>query len=410
MTSTGRFLITSTGPNMTSSLSVGSGMRELRIRVFDIGHGDSILIEFPDGIHVGIVDCQVMQPVLHGTLTATEQSEPKVLKHLRDRIRAGNRCVVAFVCLTHFHADHYTGLWRVLEGLRELRVEIREFWDAGMSRQKAKAMNKAKICRDANGKPVLTSNVRKLGELANLYGEVEKLRKHALEYRPLCAPKRRFQEIAEVQIDVIAPDSYHWGEYIRFLDAPDAGDHARRYPESADEHLACSGLLLRYGSANVLLGADLTSRAWAPLSNKTLVGCLPALVVKVSHHGSVDGNFLIGKRRCRESLWEHISKRKKSVAAISGGYRTKLPHEDTLRELQDKQVTAYCTGNFLGVNLEDPVTHLGLPSEAKQQIQADSDPVFEIHDSCHGDIAIAVTEEGKVDVTTEFPLDPLRVA
>lgn len=26
----------------------------LTIRIFDVGHGDSILIEFPDGKHIGI--------------------------------------------------------------------------------------------------------------------------------------------------------------------------------------------------------------------------------------------------------------------------------------------------------------------------------------------------------------------
>lgn len=88
-------------------------MRELRVHILDVGHGDTIILEIPIGEKdkiFGIVDCI--------------KFEEKVRDYL------GNLGVekLAFVVATHPHDDHIEGIRPLLETY-EGRVD--EFWDSG---------------------------------------------------------------------------------------------------------------------------------------------------------------------------------------------------------------------------------------------------------------------------------------
>ena len=88
-------------------------MRELKVHILDVGHGDTIILEIPIGEKekiFGVVDCI--------------KFKDKVKKYLDD---LGVK-KLAFVVATHPHEDHIDG---ILELLKAYEGKVGEFWDSG---------------------------------------------------------------------------------------------------------------------------------------------------------------------------------------------------------------------------------------------------------------------------------------
>lgn len=370
------------------------GNEHLVIRVFDVGHGDSVVVEFPDGKHIGVVDCHTHADAHRGFgLESWDSSEPKVLTYLKKRLGRGDDLAVAFACLSHFHSDHYTGFGRLLSELTKAGVPIKEFWDPGISRRKADAM--LELCWHAE-------EAKELMELQTTYSAVDACRESGTGYRALVRPEEDVLQISDVAVDVLAPNSWHWNNYNMFLGMSDREEYSRKYRKSTDEHLACSALMLRYGKLKVLLGADLTSSAWKSAIAYWGTKHLRAHGIKVSHHGSLDGNFLYNNYENRTSLWEHIAIKNVTIAVISGGYRANLPHAETIGELNEKVAQTYCTGNFARFVGEDPIKKIGLPKAVCEHFEACSKPIVEGRGSYHGDITIKLFKNGSVFAKPEL--------
>ena len=88
-------------------------MRQLRVHILDVGHGDTIIVEIPIGNKgniFGVIDCI--------------QFEAKVKKYLEDlEVQE-----LAFVCATHPHDDHIEGIQQLLE---TYNGNVREYWESG---------------------------------------------------------------------------------------------------------------------------------------------------------------------------------------------------------------------------------------------------------------------------------------
>jgi len=109
---------------------------KLRVHIINVGHGDSILVEFPDSgrgasrrLRFGLVDAG-------GTDDAVE---PKTLEYLKAFLEcrlAGSAggCDFEFICLTHPHEDHLLGMMPVLEhfcAAGSSPCAPQQFWDCG---------------------------------------------------------------------------------------------------------------------------------------------------------------------------------------------------------------------------------------------------------------------------------------
>lgn len=370
----------------------------LSIKVFDVGHGDSIVIEFPDGKHIGIIDCHVHQDSHRGFgAEEWDKSEPKVLTYLRNRFEnEKEKFIVDFICLSHFHYDHFRGFAQLVEKLQEWDVTINKLWDPGNSIRKPviKQLEKCGITHEQRDFIL---------ELENFYRNLIPFKKKGMELDPLTKPQRGICKIGGVEVDVLAPNAWHCDEYRRFLGSPNLGYHAQENEISSDEHLICSAIMLKYGKAKVILGGDLTSRAWGEVINKWGDSLLRSHVVKVSHHGSKDGNSLLPSIKRGLSLWKYISliEDGETVAVISGGYRENLPHDDTITELRNNGVETYCTGNFNRYLGQDPIWDMGLSEDVCGLLEATSCPIIEEGSSYHGDISIKIYDNGVVETTTE---------
>jgi competence protein ComEC len=94
---------------------VQSAHGALRVTALDVGQGDAIVVDLPDGRTL-LVDAG---GALHG------EADPGATVVV-PWLRATRRTELAVVALTHPHPDHGGGLAAVLEG-----IAVREFWETG---------------------------------------------------------------------------------------------------------------------------------------------------------------------------------------------------------------------------------------------------------------------------------------
>lgn len=369
----------------------------LTIRVFDVGHGDSILIEFPDGKHVGIVDCHVHSHSHRGCgAEFWDESEAKVLTYLKSRLKSGEDLKVAFVCLSHFHDDHYLGFGQLIKELQNMDVVIDRLWDPGKSVRKAvvKQLEKSGFTEEQR-KSIL--------ELECFYKALMPFKNNGMKFEALVKPQKDICSISSVDVDILAPDGWHWDDYNDFLSSLNGEDYSKKNAVSANENLICSAIMLRYGKAKVILGGDLTCLAWNQVVENWGHTYVRANAVKVSHHGSKEGNFLYSPQQKKyESLWEHVSIKNSTIAAISGGYRKDLPHLDTLAELKTYGVETYCTGRFDQSLDQDPIREIGLSEDVCTHLEIVSIPILEDISTHHGDIMLRIYNDGNVEPIAEL--------
>lgn len=93
----------------------GKPRGELRITALDVGQGDSLLVDLPDG---------ALMVIDGGGLVGSPIDTGE--RVLAPALRARRRSRVDVVVLSHPHPDHYTGLLRGLTN-----VEVGEIWDTG---------------------------------------------------------------------------------------------------------------------------------------------------------------------------------------------------------------------------------------------------------------------------------------
>lgn len=112
---TGAFLVASLIALEVVAHRSGAPRGELRVTALDVGQGDSLLVDLPDGALM-VIDGGglVGSPIDTGA------------RVLAPALRARRRTRVDVVVLSHPHPDHFTGLLRGLDG-----VEIGEIWDTG---------------------------------------------------------------------------------------------------------------------------------------------------------------------------------------------------------------------------------------------------------------------------------------
>lgn len=114
----------------------GAPSGELRVTVLDVGQGDAMLVDLPDG-RLMVVDGGGF---VGSPLDPAERVVLPVLRHRR-------RHRVDIALLSHPHPDHYTGLLTVLE-----RVPVGELWTSGLALSWGKKSRLGRAFRDAEGK------------------------------------------------------------------------------------------------------------------------------------------------------------------------------------------------------------------------------------------------------------------
>jgi beta-lactamase superfamily II metal-dependent hydrolase len=281
----------------------------LRLHIFNVGHGDSILIEFPNGSW-GVVDCND---------DGSPNGPPSLLRFLETR---GVR-ELAFVCLTHPHADHFSGLPQILEHYGD---SIGELWCFRLDSQHWRRF--LEVSRNA---ATTVSKRRDFGQIRVIFEYLAgRLKRN--EVRLLDA-NHRLPTLEDVEMDCLAPHPKELSSYQTSLARWAA--HPDEY--RADENRLSVVLRLKYGQSTVLLGSDATSNSWIDVAKESVkrADSLRSNLVKVSHHGSKQGFF--------RGAWDKISVPQRTHGAISASGQYGLPHRLVITNLRELGVRLHCT-------------------------------------------------------------------
>jgi len=238
----------------------------LRLHIFGPGYGESVAIELPSG-KWGVVDCCV------------SNRNPGVLGFLKKR----GVQKLEFFCLTHPHADHFTGAELLLD---EYDGRIARVWKYGGFSTKdilARLHMLSMATHERNKDP---EAIRTADKFCKVMRAFVKLRK-ALPpdcYRHAVAPLDLFAD-GEVSIEAVRPCAAMTEELQELVMNKRVSDGCLVFldEEGHDLNNLSVVLELKYGKTSVLLMGDAQGEFDAP--GKAL---LPT-VLKVPHHGSVNG-------------------------------------------------------------------------------------------------------------------------
>lgn len=345
----------------------------LKIHVFDVGHGDSIVIEFPGGKNFGLIDFN-------------RNSEKKVFSFFEHKLKLNKSIVIEFICLTHYHLDHFNGLGEIIQYFSKNNVEIKEFWDPGVSKNKFKAWKKL---YEKHGNPLTKSNIDEIISYATSF----KAFYPKIKYVALTHVEYAIKKILGTKIDILAPYCNHWDDYNRMI-------HQEDHFNSDKEHINCSALILKYKKRNILLAGDINNDGWDELINEISSKDIKIDFLKVSHHGSNNGNY--------EKLYSTICNNNTPVVCISGGYRSDIRLLNVLAACRDDKAIGYCTGNFMENSICKSELNNFVSPDCSFQISMESNPVNHNNKTLHGNITYTIDSKGQIKIETEHKFSTLN--
>ncbi len=355
----------------------------LAIHIINVGHGDSIVIEYksPEGTAYGVIDSNRVYGKRVPAL--------KKLKELgAERL--------SFVALTHPHADHYSGLLDILE---EYRGRVDFFYSFPLDHHKEGRLKKlAKIYADIyqntdglTARSVLAEYVKILLEVQEHIG-LDNWEEHTGLYS--CVAPTGF---AGVDIQVIMPPASIKGEYFKMIQ-----NDSYDIVEKENLNALSLAFLVSFKGHQIVLGGDAIHLHWFKHQqlNRNRHQQLHATAAKLPHHGS--------KKECKPGVLKYIfAKDGERVACISANGRSH-PHGETLAELQKQGVKPYCTNlaRYCGAEERKLLVH---DASHKPDLMLFLNRVLEeipgeSIQPCQGDVVIHIDDDGELKTNTEYDL------
>ncbi len=359
----------------------------VQLHVFNVGHGDSLLIEFP-GPRWGVVDCNSLTPA----------AEPPVLQFLRERdVRH-----LAFVCVTHPHLDHYLGLARVCDYFSTEGRSYDYFVDFGVPYPDiARATGATQTAHLELQRLYQATHARFRSRTA---GATRYLGWHHIHFQRGLSGRtpRRPVSADNIRIQALSPDPL---QYIATLQ--------RLAERRLQPNELCVSLLVECGrpprAARLLLAADLEEPLWRMLAlayGEFAGGPLWADLVKVAHHGSARSN--------PAWLWsEQLAARPAdspahplAVVSCSGGAHS--PSAETLQSANGAGFRLRCTNRGPACKPPSPLDELRKQSESRRSSPLDQAAALlrarrSVATPCFDTFTVRLAEDGRTEVLRGRP-------
>lgn len=252
----------------------------LGVHVFGPGFGECVVLELPDG-HIGIVDF-----FQFGSATP-----------LKDHIaRRFAEMPVAFLALTHPHADHCSGLEAFLGSTAIERfwlfhgfalASVVKYFDAATRLERSAAIDAALATRSTS----VGQEILQLRQHLKTLLRRQEVRLASLE------PSRKEKLCGgEVTVEFITPSSQQAFLYDVQLSewlqksVADGAAAADSLPLRVNHNQVSGALLVRYGKTRLVLMSDAEQPLWRDY-RASIKGRTPKQIqfIKVSHHGSETG-------------------------------------------------------------------------------------------------------------------------
>lgn len=364
----------------------------LRIHQLDAGKGDSAVIELhpPEGGHFyGVIDSNILPG----------QSVPPAL-HLLRKLKVEE---LSFVVLTHPHADHYSGLFQILQAYKG---KIRSFFTFPLDKATGKLPALTKVARDLATK--VDADHIAFRSLSELYKILLFATQHlSAEWDDTSSGwDSRYLSLPGLSMFAVLPLKSKRGAFWEAIETG-AYDPLTRGVHDNDLSIA---LRLEYAGREIVLGGDGTYAGWMARKMAAERSNLPmkADVVKLPHHGSKkDSNGAV-----LDSLFRPANDEQPRFAIISAEGR-QHPAEEILKALADRGILPYCTNlaKQCGARSDLKVEIPNLSPVAKRDIlQMVDETEHQAREPCQGIVTISVDATGQISIGTEHAvLCPYRV-
>ncbi len=292
----------------------------IEVHVFGADQGESILIKFPND-EWGVVDCYA---------SSKDISSNQALSYLLGE----QVSQLHYVCLTHPHYDHYSGLAQILE-----HIPTRQFWyPAVITSDQLRAIVKLEQqALNATGNPPYA------GKLIDLWEMVDDLHANSgLEIRRLLLGTDVGVEndLGGVKIVSLAPSGNEGYCFERNLkNCFDGNGALLRRKRQASINQCSVALSVFYGGQRIVLGGDVESQGWSDLLSQQGHLATGASLVKVAHHGSRTGTCPM--------LWSnHAATVSHRVAVLTPYWRHRLPEKSVINEIIAAGYELYSTSRI----------------------------------------------------------------
>ncbi len=251
----------------------------MRLHILGVGQADALVLELPSN-----------------RLAVVDFGHELLLDYL-DQLDRQRMRRFAFCLLTHPHHDHYKCLDKFI---RRHHGRVDEYWFSFPTTQGIPQLVALQGAMAQSGRGRLFVQDRR-------------------EARPF---------LLEPDLEVVpfAPSTQ------QLMGKPESGD-------SSCENNRSIVLLLRYGQATILLGADAEASRWDRIKAQAAAAgiSLAADVVKAPHHGAAPPHGLpLG-------MWPTVLRSGKSIVAFSAGRGRDKPALQTIRALR-RRAEIHCTG------------------------------------------------------------------
>lgn len=253
----------------------------LELYFFNVGHGDSIAIKFPNN-DWGVIDCN----------RNINETIPPVLNFLQKN----NVEHLCFLCITHPHEDHYNGVDKIIE---KYSKNIDKLILYGLTK---------------NDKE--TQEISSLGRGLNLFYINNKRNiKSKIEF----ARMNNSINIDDLEIKILNPTN----DDIKNIMLQQC------FASSIEYNSVSVVLFFKYKKCKILLTGDSTVNNWKHIFKFNVHKYLSD-IIKISHHGSIENNS-------DELLKNLINHESYSIISSDGGYKYKtLPSVDVINSLDEK--------------------------------------------------------------------------
>ncbi|WP_323153025.1 hypothetical protein [Stenotrophomonas maltophilia] len=366
----------------------------LKFHFLNVGHGNSTVIEYTSlngHRHFGVIDSN-----------RRGQEQPAALRRLAE-LDAGH---LAFVALTHPHADHYKGLAAVMAAYAGRVDRFFSFpLDRDVHRLTKWLTNFQDLALGVTSREVL-------GEIDELLDVVLGFDNAADDWEPLS----NYESVAyvpgmsdEMRISVLLPPAKVKGPFFERI-----ANNESAYKCHKDNALSLA-FKFEYAGRVVVVGGDGTWENWVYIRQRTRkaasadeFGSLHADVACLPHHGSAKDSgpdvldFIFGTAAPSDGA--------NKIAVISADGRSH-PAPEVLKHLRLRGVHPYCTGLSKVCSHAQP-----LPTADSNVL----DPVLMRYIAmnaipngrpalCQGNVTVGISPAGEISVLRQFNnLCPLR--
>jgi beta-lactamase superfamily II metal-dependent hydrolase len=350
----------------------------IKVCIFNVQHGDSIVVECDDGQrkHFGVIDSN----------RESSTGEPPAIRYLRSQ----GVSELSFVMLTHPHADHFRGLWQILDAF-----PVKHLYSYPMSTDKARMQavgDKYVAAAKQSGNPGIASDAKEFARF--IITAHKKWKANELEWIEITGPTSRIRPFGfeSVTINAILPFSKYRGEYIKLIDSLNADA-----VQSAKQNTLSIAIEILYQQHRIALCGDATKATWLQDYIRDLDRSdeRPNFdIVKISHHGSIfdnDGKVL-------DNLYS-ANPKQQQFALISAPGTRHHPSPELLRDLKSRSISPYCTN--LSTVCGNNVRYLLDPKSAEPEIVKlltiyGATPKIGSKQPCQGDICVELSSAGVV--------------